>query len=327
MFNSAAIFLWMGFFLYYTLGEFLPLCSQRGDHDRVERYSQYREDLRTALNEGGWDGAWYRRAYYDDGTPLGSAENDECRIDALAQAWAVISRAAPSERAKRAMDAVERHLISESEGLIRLLTPPFDRTEHDPGYIKGYVPGIRENGGQYTHAALWVVRALAELGRRERAAALLEMISPVSHGDTAEKVATYQVEPYVVAADIYGVAPHVGRGGWTWYTGSAAWMYRVALESVLGFTLHGGNTLHLHPCIPDYWPEFRICYRLPDKKTLYEIHVRNPSRNAATVIEATIDGRAVAVEKGIAIVPLRADGARHQVAVTLGASPSPGPPS
>ena len=160
--------------------------------------------------------------------------------------------------------------------MIRLLAPPFDRTEHDPGYIKGYVPGIRENGGQYTHAALWVVRAMAELGRRDRAATLLEMLSPISHADTPEKAATYKVEPYVVAADIYGVEPHVGRGGWTWYTGSAAWMYRVALESVLGFRVHGGDTLRIRPCIPDHWPGFRISYRLADGKTRYEIEVRQP---------------------------------------------------
>ncbi len=309
---------WMGFFLYYALEEFLPLCRHRSDGERAGRYSRYRENLGAALNDAGWDGEWYRRAYYDDGTPLGSAENDECRIDALAQAWAVISGAAPPERAQKAMDAVERHLISERDGLIRLLTPPFDRTARDPGYIKGYVPGIRENGGQYTHAALWIVRALAELGRRDRAATLLEMLSPVSHADTAEKVATYKVEPYVVAADIYGVEPHVGRGGWTWYTGSAAWMYRVALESVLGFTIRGGNKLRIRPCVPNRWPGFRILYRLPDGKTRYEIEVRNPNRNAATVTAFTVDGENGAVEDGAAIVRLHTDGAQHRVSVILG---------
>ncbi len=193
---------WLGFFYYLVLGEFIPFCERRGDGARVARYREYREALRAALESAGWDGAWYRRAYYDDGTPLGSAMNDECRIDALAQAWAVISRAAPPERAALAMDAVERELVDEKAGLIRLLTPPFDKTAHDPGYIKGYLPGIRENGGQYTHAALWVVRALAELGRRERAAKLLEMIGPVAH-TTAALLPVYQVEPYVVAADVY----------------------------------------------------------------------------------------------------------------------------
>ena len=199
--------------------------------------------LGTALNEAGWDGAWYRRAYYDDGTPLGSAASDECRIDALAQAWAVISGVAPPERAAQCLDALETELVSEEERLIRLLAPPFDRTAHDPGYIKGYVPGVRENGGQYTHAALWAVQALFEAGRTARAAALLEMLSPTSHARSAEEVATYQVEPYVIAADVYGAAPHVGRGGWTWYTGSAGWMFRVIIETLLGCRREGGEIL------------------------------------------------------------------------------------
>src|SRR5437867_4111198 len=253
---------WLGFFLYFVLGEFIPLCEQRADHERAARYRDYRGAVRASLEEAGWDGAWYRRAYYDDGTPLGSAANDECRIDALAQAWAVISGAAPRERAARAMDAVERELVSRDAGLVHLLWPPFDRTPHDPGYIKGYVPGIRENGGQYTHAALWVVRAMAELGRRDRAAALLEMLGPVHHAGTREAAEVYRVEPYVVAADVYGVPPHVGRGGWTWYTGSAGWMLRVALESVLGVTLEGGHTLRVAPCIPDAWPGFKVKLRL-----------------------------------------------------------------
>src|SRR5581483_1990317 len=202
------------------------------------------------------------------------------RIDALAQAWAVISGAAPRERAARAMDAVERELVVEDAGLIRLLTPPFDRTAHDPGYIKGYVPGIRENGGQYTHAALWVVRALAELGRRDRAAALLEMLTPVHHGGDRDRVAVYQTEPYVIAADVYGVAPHVGRGGWTWYTGSAGWMFRVALESVLGFSVVAGTRIEVRPCIPHAWPGFTLRYRIAgDTETTYEITVRRAARD------------------------------------------------
>src|SRR3989449_2338176 len=299
---------WLGFFLHYVLGRFIPLCERRADGDRAERYRAHRTALAAALEEAGWDGAWYRRAYYDDGTPLGSAASDECRIDALAQAWAVISGAAPRERAAQAMDAVERELVSRDAGLIRLLTPPFDRTTHDPGYIKGYVPGIRENGGQYTHAALWVVRAMAELGRRDRAAALLEMLGPVHHASTREAAEVYRVEPYVVAADVYGVPPHVGRGGWTWYTGSAGWMLRVALESVLGVTLEGGHTLRVAPCIPDVWPGFKVKLRLPDGKTRYEVEVVNPARHAATVVSATVDGEPAAVVSGAAQGPLSADG-------------------
>jgi cellobiose phosphorylase len=238
------------------------------------------------------------RGYYDDGTPLGTAEGDECRIDALAQAWAVLSRAVPLARAEQAMDEVERHLVADEAGLIRLLAPPFEHTPHDPGYIKGYVPGVRENGGQYTHAALWVVRAMAELGRRDRAAHLLELLSPVSHAQTREQVALYQVEPYVVAADVYGAAPHVGRGGWTWYTGSAGWMLRVALESVLGVAIEDGDTLVVRPCIPDDWPGFRVTRRLPDG--------------------SSYDAAPAPIVDGAARVPLLGDGRAHAVVITLG---------
>ncbi|MGH7823313.1 MAG: GH36-type glycosyl hydrolase domain-containing protein, partial [Candidatus Binatia bacterium] len=312
---------WLGFFLCFVIDRFLPICEGRGDGERSRRYREYRSELQKALDEAGWDGEWYRRAYYDDGTPLGSAANDECRIDALAQAWAVISGAVARERASGAMDAVEKELVSDEHGLIRLLAPPFDHTPEDPGYIKGYVAGIRENGGQYTHAALWVVRALAELGRRERAAKLLGMLSPVSHARTGEDVATYRVEPYVVAADVYGAEPHVGRGGWTWYTGAAAWMYRVALESVLGFTIEGGATLRLAPRVPDEWPSFRIRYRLPDGATRYDVLVENQDGRAKAVCEAQVDGVPAAVRDGAAFVPLVRDGATHQVVVRLGARP------
>ena len=312
---------WLAFFLHYVLDGFTPICERRGDRRHVERYRAYQRELRVALEASGWDGGWYRRAYYDDGTPLGSAANDECQIDAIAQAWAVISGAAERERAALAMDAVERLLVSRVDGVIRLLAPPFDRDPHDPGYIKGYVPGIRENGGQYTHAALWVVQALAQLRRRDRAAALLAMLSPVSHTATPEQVSVYQVEPYVVAADVYGVAPHVGRGGWTWYTGSAAWMYRIALESVLGVRIVNGDTLCLSPCVPDDWPRFQVRLRLPGGGTFYEIEVRNPDACSARVTAVAVDEeRGVVDEDGVARVRLVDDGARHRVEVTLGAA-------
>ncbi len=310
---------WLGFFLYSVLGGFLPLCEERGDAARTTRYRAYREDLRIALDEAGWDGAWYRRGYYDDGAPLGSSRSEECRIDALAQAWAVISGAAPVDRAKQAMDSVETHLVDERNRLIRLLAPPFEKTREDPGYIKGYAPGVRENGGQYTHAALWVVRAMAELGRNDRAAHLLGMLNPITHADTPEKVAVYQVEPYVVAADVYGEPPHAGRGGWTWYTGSAGWMIRVTLESILGMHLSGGKTLVLKPCIPDEWEGFTIQYRLPGEATRYEIRVGNPSRSAGAPISGTIDGLPVPIEAGAVEIPLIHDGGAHHVVVVLGA--------
>jgi cyclic beta-1,2-glucan synthetase len=311
---------WMGFFLHRILLDFMPLCEGRGDAARVERYSAYRDHLARALNDAGWDGAWYRRAFYDNGAVIGSRESDECQIDALAQAWAIISEVAPPVRAAQAMDALEERLVSDRDGIVRLLTPPFVDTPHDPGYIKGYVAGVRENGGQYTHAACWVVRAMAEMGRHARAAQLLRMLSPVSHAETPEQVGTYQVEPYVIAADIYGEAPHVGRGGWTWYTGSAGWMFRVALESVLGFTLEGGEAIVLAPRIPNEWPEVSMSYRLPGSQTRYELRVLNPDRQAAGVRHATLDGQPLATgEAARALrIPLVDDGATHRVEVVLG---------
>ncbi len=308
---------WMGFFLYAILGEFIPVCGRHGDHDRARRYAAFCRHLAEALDEHAWDGEWYRRAWYDDGAALGSATSDECRIDALAQAWAVISKAAPWAKAQAALNAVERHLISEDEGLIRLLAPPFENTPHDPGYIKGYVAGVRENGGQYTHAALWVVRALAELGRRDQAAKLLEMLTPIHHALTPEAVAVYQLEPFVVAADIYGAAPHVGRGGWSWYTGAAGWMLRVALESILGLEQIEGEALRLRPRIPDEWPGFHLHYRLPEDSTVYDIEVRNPDGRAERVVAVGVDDRNGVIKDGAACVPLFLDGKAHRVIVMM----------
>jgi cyclic beta-1,2-glucan synthetase len=307
---------WVGFFLYAILGAFAPLCAQRGDTPRATRYRGHRDRLRITLNEAGWDGGWYRRAYYDDGTPIGTAGGDECRIDALAQAWSVISGAAPPDRAALAMDAVEARLIDEANRLIRLLDPPFDTTPHDPGYIKGYVPGTRENGGQYTHAALWVVRALAELGRGDRTARLLAMLSPVHHARDAAAAGIYKLEPYAVAADVYGVPPHVGRGGWSWYTGSAGWMYRVALESLLGLNLRNGDTLEIRPCLPASWKDCRIDYRVPGSATTYGIDIANP-RGGCVVITATVDGGEIEIEGGVALIPLIDDGCAHHVRIEL----------
>ncbi|HMD74709.1 MAG TPA: hypothetical protein VKG05_12675 [Steroidobacteraceae bacterium] len=308
---------WMGFFLVQTISDFVPLCRERGDDSRAARFEEYRERLRAALDDAGWDGEWYRRGYYDNGKPLGSIASDECKIDALAQAWAIISKVASPKRAASALDSLEKHLISDEDRLIRLLTPPFDRTAEDPGYIKGYVAGVRENGGQYTHAALWVVRAMAEAGRRTRAAQLLEMLSPVTHTANADAVARYQVEPYVIAADVYGVAPHIGRGGWTWYTGSAGWMLRVAVESILGFGIESGEWLTLAPRIPDQWSGFKLSHRRPDG-TRYEIVVDNPRRAAETISAAAVDGSAVAIGAAGLRVKLEHDGRLHRIHVLLG---------
>jgi cyclic beta-1,2-glucan synthetase len=309
---------WLGFFLFDTLGPWAGIADRRGDAVRARRWRDAREALRAGL-DAAWDGGWYRRAYDDDGIPLGSADNEECRIDALVQAWAVISGAAPPERARASLDAVHAQLELADDGVLRLLTPPFDRTPRDPGYIKGYVPGVRENGGQYTHAAMWVVRAEAQLGRRERAAALLERLTPVWHG-AGTRSDTYQVEPYVVAADVYAVAPHVGRGGWTWYTGAAGWMLRVALESVLGIAIEAGDTLVLRPCVPDAWPDFRVWLRLPDGRTRVAIEVANPQRCSQAVVAAALDDVPVDPAAGAARVRIPLDGESHRVALRLGAS-------
>jgi cyclic beta-1,2-glucan synthetase len=309
---------WMAFFLYDVLRRFEPLCAARGDAARAERYAAHRASLARALEAHAWDGAWYRRAWFDDGTLLGGAERSECRIDLLPQAWAALSGAAPRARCEQALDAVERELLLPEGGLIRLLAPPFDRSDPTPGYIQGYVPGIRENGGQYTHAASWAVRACAALGRRERAFAWLEMILPPSRALTPEQVAVYQVEPYVVVADVYAVPPHVGRGGWTWYTGSSGWLLRVALESVLGLRLEEGRRLVLRPCVPDAWPGFRIEYRVPGAATRYAIQVRNPNGCSASVVAVRVDGRPLAPVDGAAAWPIARDGAAHEVEVELG---------
>jgi cellobiose phosphorylase len=225
----------------------------------------------------------------------------------------VLSRVAPPDRAERALDALEARLVDDDNGLIRLLTPPFDRTPHDPGYIKGYVPGVRENGGQYTHGVLWAVRAMAEAGRSDRAAELLEMLLPVHHG-SGEGVERYQVEPYVVAADVYGTPPHVGRGGWTWYTGSAGWLYRIALESILGLEVERGCRLRLRPGLPSSWPGFRIAYRPPGTGAEYRIEVR---RGEGEPARATVDGEAVELREGAVVVELVDDGI-HDVVITDG---------
>ncbi|NEV62105.1 GH36-type glycosyl hydrolase domain-containing protein [Thiorhodococcus minor] len=312
---------WLGFFLHLILSDFLPLCEGRGDRARVERYRAYQADLGQALETSGWDGGWYRRAYYDDGTPLGAASDAECRIDALAQSWSVISGAVPRERAEQALDAMEAELVSQAEGLIRLLTPPFVDTTKDPGYIKGYVAGVRENGGQYSHAACWAVKAIAELGRSERAAPLLAMLSPVSRTRTPAEVSRYRLEPYVVAADVYGASPHVGRGGWSWYTGSAGWWYRVALESVLGVRVENGRTLVVRPCIPASWSGFRVRHRLPDGATTCEIQVERARQDDACALSAALDGSPAPVMDGEVRVTLPERPGSYRLRVRLGASP------
>jgi cellobiose phosphorylase len=306
---------WLGFFLAHILKRFLPIAEDRGDRQRAERYAAYLEDLERALNAEGWDGQWYRRAFYDDGTPLGSAQNDECRIDAIAQGWSIISGVAPQSRVDSVLDSVDQYLVDERAGIIRLLTPPFDLTGHDPGYIKGYLPGVRENGGQYTHGVLWAVRAFAEAGRAGRATELLRMILPVNHTRTPALADRYKTEPYAIAADVYSVEPHVGRGGWTWYTGSAGWTWRVAVETLLGLRREA-EALCLTPRVPDDWDGYTLRYRTDARGTLYVVRVVRDGPGGAT--SAEVDGEAVTVEDGTARVPLVSDGAEHAVTVRLG---------
>jgi cyclic beta-1,2-glucan synthetase len=263
---------WLGFFLYAVLIPFAEVARQRGDSVFSSRCLSEAAQLRLHLEESGWDGSWYRRAYFDDGSPLGASSNPECQIDSIPQSWSVLSGAGDLARARTAMDAVNTRLIRRDDGLVRLLDPPFDTSALDPGYIKGYVPGVRENGGQYTHAAIWAAMAYAELGDAERAWAVWRLINPLAHGSSPGGIETYKVEPYVVAADIYAVAPHVGRGGWTWYTGSAAWMYRLIVESLLGLKLRG-DRLRVEPCFPTDWSAFSVHYRY--RETVYHITVHH----------------------------------------------------
>jgi cyclic beta-1,2-glucan synthetase len=275
---------WLGFFLYTVLEHFAPLARRHGDSAFAERCDVERMQLQKHLEQHGWDGEWYRRAYFDDGSPLGSASNTECRIDSIAQSWSVLSGAAPPARAKRAMTALHQHLVKTDAGLVTLLNPPFHDTTPNPGYIQDYVPGIRENGGQYTHAAVWAVMAFAKLDENALAWQLFNMINPIHHGDTRAAIDLYKIEPYVLAGDVYSVAPHIGHGGWSWYTGSAGWMYRLIIESLLGLQLEEGKQLRLTPHLPASWEGFTLDYRC--KETTYRIAVHQGSAG----VHITLDG-------------------------------------
>jgi cyclic beta-1,2-glucan synthetase len=305
--------IWLGWFLYATIGNFIAFADERGQHERATSWRKHATSLRDALEREGWDGDWYRRGYFDDGTPLGSASSNECRIDSIAQSWGVISGAADQVRAAHAMAAVDDNLILRNEGLALLFTPPFDKTTLEPGYIKGYPPGIRENGGQYTHAAIWSVQALAKLGDGDKAAELLSLLNPINHARTWAAAQRYKVEPYVVCADIYSVSPHVGRGGWTWYTGSAGWMYRAGLESILGFTV-AGATLRLDPCVPRTWQDFKIVFRY--RTSRYELSVENHAGVCGGITRLDLDDQAL--PHGSTQITLVNDGATHHIRMTLG---------
>ena len=305
--------IWLGWFLYATIANFVAFAEQRSQHDRAAFWRQHATSLRDAIEREGWDGDWYRRGYFDDGTPLGSASSSECRIDSIVQSWGVISGAAEPARVARAMAAVDENLILRDDGLALLFTPPFDQTTLDPGYIKGYPPGIRENGGQYTHAAIWSVQAFAKLGDGDKAAELLSLLNPINHARTWAATQRYKVEPYVVCADVYSVPPHVGRGGWTWYTGSAGWMYRAGLESILGFCVEGA-TLRLDPCVPRAWRDFEIAFR--HQTTWYEVSVENHAGVCRGIVRLELDGQVL--PRGSTHITLVDDGGPHHVRVILG---------
>jgi cellobiose phosphorylase len=301
---------WNAWFFVSVLKAFAELADRRSQAGDATWCRERAEQLRAALEANAWDGAWYRRAYFDDGTPLGSAQNDECQIDAIPQAWAVISGAAIPARAQSAMDAVQERLVRIGDKVIQLFDPPFDKGVLQPGYIKGYVPGIRENGGQYTHAATWVALATALQGRGDRAMELWNLINPVYHATTPEEVQQYRVEPYVVCADVYGAAPHTGRGGWTWYTGSASWLYRVAIETILGFQLQG-RAVRFAPCVPPSWPGFELTYRR--QAATYRIVVDNSGGTGRGVRWIEVDGQRLPSDT----LPLSDDAKTHDVRVQL----------
>ena len=301
---------WLGWFLYLTLIRFAEVCDRHQDSERAARYRRISEDLQQNIELHGWDGGWYRRAYFDDGTPLGSSQNLECQIDALAQSWSVLSGAAKATRAKDAMLALEHYLWRKEEGILLLLTPPFDKFLPDPGYIKGYVPGVRENGGQYTHASAWAILAYTVLGEGDKAGELFQMLSPIHHARTEHEVHRYKVEPYVMAADVYATYPHVGRGGWTWYTGAAGWMYQAGLEGILGFTRQG-DKLVLKPCIPSRWTGYQLTYQYQTAK--YEIIVENPQARMTGCESITIDGETLTEP----VIVLKDDGLVHTIRYIL----------
>jgi cyclic beta-1,2-glucan synthetase len=286
---------------------FTEVARKRGDASFADRCRSEAAQVRRNIEQNGWDGAWYRRAYFDDGSPLGSASNPECQIDSVAQSWSVLSGGADAGRSRMAMEAVDKRLVRRNHALIQLLDPPFDKSNLNPGYIKGYVPGVRENGGQYTHGAIWASMAFAALGDSRRAWELFGIINPVNHSRSPEGVAAYKVEPYVVAADVYALSPHTGRGGWTWYTGSAGWMYRLIVESLLGLRLEV-DRLHFAPCLPADWKEFKVHYRY--RETVYHIAVLQ-SHAADGGMTVTVDG----IERDDKAIPLVDDRQEHSVEV------------
>ena len=287
---------WVGWFLYKILDGFKEICNYKKDNEKEDEYNTFQEFIRENLEKNAWDGGWYRRAYFDNGKPLGSRENDECKIDSLSQSWSIISNAAKLARAQEAMEAVDRYLVDKDKGLIKLLAPPFDKSSLEPGYIKGYVAGVRENGGQYTHAAVWVILALTKLGLGDKAWKYYNMINPINHSNTELEARSYKVEPYVMAADVYIKEPHGGRGGWSWYTGASGWMYKVGLEDILGLKKIEGKGYKIEPCIPEMWNEYDI--NIKNETEDYKIKVKRGEDKGITINGEKINDELIPKDKG-----------------------------
>lgn len=302
---------WLGWFLYEVLMRFIPVCERLGDMERAEKYKNTAAEIVDSIEENAWDGNWYRRAFFDDGTPLGSSKNSECTIDSIAQSWAAITGAGRKERVEEALNSVEKYLIDNEAGIIKLLTPPFDKSDLHPGYIKSYLPGVRENGGQYTHASTWVVMAFAKMGMGDRAVELFNMINPINHTRTKTECQRYKTEPYVMSADVYAVDPNAGRGGWSWYTGTAGWMYRVGIEHILGIKKQNG-LLIIDPCIPSTWDGYKV--RIREGQSLYTINISNPQKVCRGVAKISVDG----ANHGVGPIQLIDDGKNHAIEVLLG---------
>ena len=305
---------WLAFFLYDVLRQFAELARARDDNAFAEHCLAQAQQLQKNIEQHAWDGQWYRRAYFDNGEPLGSRTNPECQIDSLPQSWSVISGAGDPQRSRQAMNAVDEHLICRDAKLIQLFNPPFDKSPLNPGYIKGYIPGVRENGGQYTQGAIWTAMAFALMGENERAWALFDLLNPIHHSATLERITTYKVEPYIIAGDVYAVAPHTGRGGWTWYTGSAGWTYRLLVETLLGVKLEG-DQLRLLPRLPKAWTTYKIHYRY--RQTVYHITITRLADGSVGANELSLDGKILTAET----VPLVDDRAEHFVEMQVRETP------
>jgi len=300
---------WLGWFLSDTIKRFSEVAQLRKDELLLSRFGLIQATLKESIEKNAWDGEWYRRAYFDDGTPLGSKTNEECKIDSIAQSWAVISGVGDKTRSHQGMREAEKRLVRKQDKIIQLFDPPFDTSDLNPGYIKGYVPGVRENGGQYTHAAIWMIMAFAAMRDKEKMWELLQMINPINHGSTPEGMQTYKVEPYVVAADVYAVSQHSGRGGWTWYTGSAGWLYQLIIDYVIGLKRRG-DTLHIDPCLPNEWDKVTIQYRFNTSNYIIEMH-QDPS--GRDTIQIVVDGEAIEGNS----IKLVDDGKEHTVSCEL----------